>query len=205
MVASAESLAFAVANGVIGDPRQFKRPVRVSLPRSLPTDDVLLSRGIEARGGAKGKGRIDKRVVAGASEPPGSDKFAEPISKTDWSAPLHLRLTASRHGPDSASAFVAENLEDVRWLAENAHAYPELRAVIAEHIPAALVSVLSGLGILALRADASGLVRMCKAKELRLSSPIAWDDQEVEVAVDDTPISVRWLAVGPERDLAVTH
>lgn len=205
VVASAESLAFAVAHGFIGDPRQFKRPVRVALPRTLPTDDVLLSRGTEARGGAKGKGRIDKRVASGASEPPLSNKFAEPISRTNWSEPLHLTLTASRQCPQKASAFVAESLEDVRWLAENAHAYPELRAVIAEHIPVALVSVLSGIGILALRADASGLLQLVKARELRLSSPIAWDGEDVEVAADDAPISVRWLAVGPERELGASN
>src|SRR5690606_4170610 len=43
-VASAESLAHAVATGVVGDPRAFKRPPRVNVPRSLPTDDVLIVR-----------------------------------------------------------------------------------------------------------------------------------------------------------------
>ncbi|HEY1955756.1 MAG TPA: aconitase family protein [Polyangiaceae bacterium] len=45
VVASPETLAFAVATGALGDPRGFKRPVRVSVPRSLPTDDVLVLRG----------------------------------------------------------------------------------------------------------------------------------------------------------------
>jgi aconitate hydratase len=52
VVASAETLAYAVASGVVGDPRAFKRPVRVTVPRELPTDDVLL-----ARKPAAGKGR----------------------------------------------------------------------------------------------------------------------------------------------------
>jgi len=45
VVASPETLAYAVATGALGDPRGFKRPVRVSVPRSLPTDDVLIARG----------------------------------------------------------------------------------------------------------------------------------------------------------------
>jgi aconitate hydratase len=45
VVASAETLAYAVATGEIGDPRGFKRPVRVTIPRALPTDDVLIVRG----------------------------------------------------------------------------------------------------------------------------------------------------------------
>jgi aconitate hydratase len=43
-VASPETLAYAVATGEVGDPRGFKRPVRVTLPRELPTDDVLVAR-----------------------------------------------------------------------------------------------------------------------------------------------------------------
>jgi aconitate hydratase len=42
IVASQETLTYAVATGKLGDPRGFKRPVRVSVPRSLPTDDVLI-------------------------------------------------------------------------------------------------------------------------------------------------------------------
>jgi len=42
--ASAETAAYAVATGALGDPRGFKRPVRVSVPRALPTDDVLVVR-----------------------------------------------------------------------------------------------------------------------------------------------------------------
>jgi aconitate hydratase len=44
LVVSAESLAYAVATGEVGDPRSFKRPVRVTVPRELPTDDVLVAR-----------------------------------------------------------------------------------------------------------------------------------------------------------------
>lgn len=45
VVASPETLAYAVATGALGDPRGFKRPVRVTVPRALPTDDVLVARG----------------------------------------------------------------------------------------------------------------------------------------------------------------
>ena len=35
---------FQVATGNVGDPRSFKRPVRVTVPRALPTDDALILR-----------------------------------------------------------------------------------------------------------------------------------------------------------------
>jgi homoaconitase/3-isopropylmalate dehydratase large subunit len=44
IVASAETLAYSVATGQIGDPRSFKRPVRVTVPRLLPTEEVLIVR-----------------------------------------------------------------------------------------------------------------------------------------------------------------
>ena len=44
LTASAETIAYGVATGAVGDPRSFKRPVRVTLPRTLPTDDVLVAR-----------------------------------------------------------------------------------------------------------------------------------------------------------------
>jgi aconitate hydratase len=46
LVASAETIAYAVATGEVGDPRSFKRPVRVTVPRDLPTDDVLVARSV---------------------------------------------------------------------------------------------------------------------------------------------------------------
>ncbi len=44
LAASPATLALAVASGKLGDPRAWKRPPRVLLPRSLPTEDALLVR-----------------------------------------------------------------------------------------------------------------------------------------------------------------
>jgi len=63
IVASAETLAYAVATGEIGDPRTFKRPVRVTVPRILPTDDVLVAR--KAARGEMASGGMIARVAPG--------------------------------------------------------------------------------------------------------------------------------------------
>lgn len=63
-VASAEALAWAVAYGEMGDPRSFKRPVRVTIPRALPTDDVLVVR--DRKGATAG----DAKKAAIATAPP---------------------------------------------------------------------------------------------------------------------------------------
>lgn len=56
LTASAETLAFALAHGHLGDPRGFRRQVRVALPRQLPTEDTLLLGGTR-RDGTPRKGR----------------------------------------------------------------------------------------------------------------------------------------------------
>jgi hypothetical protein len=87
-------------------------------------------------------------------------------------------------------------------LAENAPGKPQLRAIIASHIPAATVSILSGLGVLALRADEETLARVSGAKTLTVPDHSAWGDQELSLQVDEEPLALDWLAVGPERDWA---
>jgi aconitate hydratase len=63
-VASPETLAYAVATGEVGDPRGFKRPVRVTLPRELPTDDVLVAR-------KPVRGDLEKRAADKSQAGPG--------------------------------------------------------------------------------------------------------------------------------------
>lgn len=200
VIASPETLAFAVANGHIGDPRGFKRPVRVTVPRNLPTDDVLLIRGAEARGGAKGKGRFDHRAAEMADVMPASDRFSPPKARSPWNGPVVLTVLAQRGEVTSPSAYVAECLDDVRWLTESAVAEPELRAIIAAHIPAATVSVLSGLGVLALRADAATIAQVVCAKTLQVPAQESWDNGHVALELGEGSVTVDWLAVGPERD-----
>ena len=63
-VVTAETLAYAVPTGLAGDPRSFKRPVRVTVPRTLPTDDVLIVRKGKSKGKEADAGR------GAALEPP---------------------------------------------------------------------------------------------------------------------------------------
>ena len=198
-VASAESLAYAVAHGELGDPRRFKRPVRVTVPRSLPTEDVLLVRGRDARGGARGKGRVDRR----ADEAQGSvksDSFAPPPDHEKWSAPVELQVTLSRLPQEGPAAFVAESVEDVQWLVDNSAGFSSLRAIVAGHIPAAAISILSGLGVLALRADAATIERLTRAKVLRIPERATWTGDALCLQADEEHVDVEWLARGIERE-----
>jgi aconitate hydratase len=185
MVASAETLAYAVAHGRIGDPRSFKRPVRVTVPRSLPTDDVLIVR--------KTRGKQQRNSA-------GSEKtFAGPFEATRWTDRTKLPVVTDRTAPAEPSAVVVDSLDDVRWAERSARAGDGIKAVIALHIPAATVSVLSGLGVLALRASRAEMKQLSTASSVALPSPSEWHNGGIRVTADASELTLEWLAVGPER------
>lgn len=184
VVASAETIAYAVASGSVGDPRSFKRPVRVTVPRTLPTDDVLIVR----KGKAKGKGDGDGGKTPAAVIPPPSG----------WSAAQTLNVVAERVVPTEPSAMVLSSLDAVRWAARYApELSPALRAVIAEFFPAGLVPLFSALGIVVLTTDAASLKRVATEKSVALPAPSPAD--EVSLGVGSGTLRAQWAALGLER------
>ncbi|HEY2409299.1 MAG TPA: aconitase family protein [Polyangiaceae bacterium] len=186
VVASAETLAFAVATGVIGDPRSFKRPVRVTVPRTLPTDDVLIARKAKS----KSKEAETKQASADAPRAHGFDRAQT------------LPVVATRGKPSQPSALVLETLDDVRWFARRA---PELsdtvRAIVAPHIPSGTVPLLAGLGILALMADDETIKKLRASPSLALPSAAEADGKPtITVSAGSGPVDLVWLAVGIERE-----
>ena len=179
MIASAETLALAVATGEIGDPRHFKRPVRISVPRTLPTDDVLI-----LRGGPRGRGRASERPA--------------PLStRLPWNGSIDLTVTLKRGDLSGPSVFVAESLEDIRWISESATAPPQLRAVIAQHIPAATASVLADMGVLALRANKETIKRVGAAHCVHVPEQPASGGERISIHLDDETDSLDFLDFEP--------
>jgi aconitate hydratase len=187
VIASAETLAFAVATGNVGDPRSFKRPVRVTVPRTLPTDDVLMVRK------TKGKGKEGDGSRAAPLEAP-------PVH--GWRGAQTLPLVLQRGKPEQPSALLLGSLDDVRWIARRA---PELagavRVVIASHIPAGVVALLAGTGILALRADADALRTLQSQPSLGLPAPAEWNGKStISASAGGKAVELTFLAVGAERE-----
>lgn len=188
VVASAETLAFAVASGQVGDPRSFKRPVRVTVPRALPTDDVLIVRRGKGKGKSEGEG--------GKSAP------NEPVLAHGWKKSATLALVSDRTEPSEPSALILSSLEDVRWAATRAAALAQnLRAVIASHIPSGTVPIFAGSGILALTADAETVKKLRAQTSVGVSPPERWDAQAtITVMAGAQKLDLEWRAVGPERE-----
>jgi aconitate hydratase len=194
LVASAETLAFAVATGEVGDPRAFKRPVRVTVPRALPTDDVLVSRKVE---------RVTAPTEAESRKP---DHAAAP----PWRAAQTLELVegatfadigASSGNGTGGVAVMCATLDEVRDLATRAaEVSGAVRAVLASYIPSSLVALLSAAGIAALRIDAAAAKSLKGEKTIALPPPAQWPErQATTVSVGAAKLPLTWLALGAER------
>jgi aconitate hydratase len=195
-VASAETIAYAVATGEVGDPRSFKRPVRVVVPRLLPTDDVLLARRPERR---------DSALAAPLA------KVERPLMPT-WKAAQTLHIVPrSSLGPPPLGDFpkngaagvavVCETLDEVRDLSGVASdVSPYVRAVLAPYIPGSLVGLFSAAGIAAIRVD-EGSPNDWKAEHtIALPAPSEWPErQSTTVSVGSVRLGLTWLARGAER------
>jgi aconitate hydratase len=187
VIASAETIAYAVATGSAGDPRSFKRPVRVTVPRTLPTDDVLIVRK------GKGKGKDGEGVKAAQLE--------VPLAHGWQGAAQTLPLVIRRDRPEKPSALVLDSLDDVRWVARRASELcPTVRVVIAPHIPSGVVALLAGTGILALRAAPDAIRVLQGQPTVGLPAPSEWNGGPTfNVSAGGKALELTWLALGPER------
>lgn len=188
LVASAETVAFAVATGAIGDPRGFKRPVRVTVPRALPTDDVLVLR--------------DRKVE------PAPTKRAQPVAVPApavlWDSPITLELVHGLPPRGSTSkggrALVLASLDEVRRAAQMLDELRDVRAIIAPFVPSAWVPLFADAGIAAFEVEASALASFKAPRQIGLP---ALDDEEgsssVHAKLGKSQIELSWLAVGEER------
>jgi aconitate hydratase len=203
-ICSAETLAYAVATGEMGDPRSFKRPVRVTIPRALPTDDVLVVRD------RKGTLDVGKKAASLTAHPPIPWKGTQTLDVVE--GPAHLLNGDARKPaagqPANQLAIVCSTLEEVREVAARAvELAPNVRAVLAAFIPSGAVSLFSGVGIAALRFDAAGAKGLKGQRTIALPPPAQWAENEPTVvalspaasggAVQKVPLT--WLALGPER------
>jgi aconitate hydratase len=189
LVASAETLAYAVATGEIGDPRSFKRPVRVTVPRALPTDDVLVT-------------RKQKKAKAGS---PQSDAAPSAPPTTAWDAEASLKVSSAKHAVREPTAFVAADADAVRWAAQNAGILaPPMRVLIAPSLPAGVVSLFAGLGVLTLLAGERELQTLNDQMRVVVPKPDGWRTADsVPVQAGSETLALRWPARGIEREWAL--
>jgi aconitate hydratase len=205
LVASAETLALAVATGEVGDPRSFRRPVRVTVPRTLPTDDVLVARKGERpqqprrMPEANGRHVTVPRMFDGVAL---GWRVGQTLDLVDRAALADSTVQSGNGGNQCAGlAVVCATLDEVRDLATRA---PELahavRAVLAPYIPSSCVALLSAAGIVAIRLDPPAAKGLKGQKTLALPPPGQWAErQATAVSVGGSKLPLTWLASGTER------
>ncbi len=194
LVGSAEALSYAVAHGVVGDPRAFKRPARVTVPRVLPTEDVLVVR--------------KKAQKKGPQPIPFKPTAPRPI--TPWTGTTTLQLVRGIPNGEmlfqdpaegkktTGLALVLEALDDVRSVSEAITTGAAVRAIIASYIPSQVVSALASEGIASFQASPTAVTTLGKQKKLSLPKSTAWGARTA-VSAGKAKVQLRWLAIDREQ------
>ncbi len=197
IVASAETLAYTVATGAVGDPRAFKRPVRVTIPRTLPTDDVLVLR--ERRPEASTTKRVLPTAPAlvpwkaaatvdlTALPAPAPAEGAKPAEVTKPSDPAAVAGVVALSS-DAVRAFVTRAIEG----------QTSARVLIASTAPAGIVSSLAGLGVAVFVASEADLPALVAARSIALPAPAQWGEP-FAVNAGKAKVTLSHPAIGPER------
>jgi aconitate hydratase len=143
IVASSETLAYTVATGHIGDPRSFKRPVRVTVPRVFPTDDVLIIRQRKSEGASSKKSATQSAIVA-----------------YGWQVEQRLELarglTAALKSKGPCALLVESPVDAWKLASDLITLAPRIRAVLGTFIPTPLIALFAGVGIAPLRITTLG-------------------------------------------------
>lgn len=199
VVASAETLAYAVATGSVGDPRSFKRPVRVTVPRVLPTDDVLVLR--DKKGEAAGTKKAPTTL------PLAPHKDALNLEIVEGLVPLSQPggLAAKKANGDGFAALLTT--EEARALYERPLARDGVRVVIAPFIPSQAASALAAEGVACFSTDDAGLKSLRGEKKLSLPPPGKWGEGlaaqtgkgKVPLASLSRGVEGTWLGAGGLR------
>jgi homoaconitase/3-isopropylmalate dehydratase large subunit len=194
VVASAETVAYAVATGELGDPRAFKRPVRVTVPRALPTDDVLVARKVD-------RGDPPYVLRSAGLGPPAAAAWTTAQTLDLVECARLFPVDERRTGGCPAMAVVCSTLDEVREMSCRAHDLaPSVRAVLAPYIPSGLVALFSAAGIAAIRLEAAGLDEIQGQTAIALPALSHWPERKpITVVVGKAKILLTWLALGAER------
>lgn len=199
VVASAETLAYAVATGTVGDPRSFKRPVRVTVPRALPTDDVLVLRDKKGEGTPSGKAPALVKLVPWKNS--ATLDVVQGIRHTPSSVAVGPSATPAT-STDNGIALLLNSIDEIRSAADALVELPNLRAVIAPLVPSAFVTLFASEGIAVFHANQATIDALLKEKKLTLPEPTQWSNK-IKATVGEQTVDLAWVAVGSER--AWTH
>jgi aconitate hydratase len=213
-VVSAETLAYTVAHNQLGDPRAFKRPVRVQIPRELPTEDQLVVRERRDAPGSNKKPPstpvppltapfkapdtlllYEPNMRSGAFVPKGPDGMPIPRS-TVGPEPRSGEIIA---GPWAALCATSGEVRQVAGRSARLVAQAKLRAVIAVHVPLGLVTQLAGHGVLVLKIDEAGLRALRGAKDVLLPAPSVLAAPGASITSGKVKVPVIWVALPTER------
>lgn len=202
-VVSAETLAYTVAHSQIGDPRAFKRPVRVQIPRELPTEDQLVVRERrDAPGSNKKPPTLPVPGLAGPFKGETTLVYEPALVYAKGGKPNgpEPRPSEIAPGPWLAVCSSAAEVRQVAGRSARLVTLAKLRAVAAVHLPLGLVSQLAGHGIVCLKVDEAGLKALKASKDVQIPAPAALTAAGAAVTAGKAKVNVAWVAQPVERN-----
>ena len=209
-IVSAETLAYAVAHSQLGDPRAFKRPVRVQIPRELPTEDQLVVRERrDAPGSTKKPPSVPVPPLGAPYRSAETLMLYEPSARAGLRAgdvPLPKIVVGPEPepgviavGPWAALCLTSNEVRQVAGRSARLVASAKLRAVLAVNLPLGLVSQLAGHGVVVLKIDEAGYKALRGAKEVQVPAPAALAAPGATVLAGKAKVAVTWVAHPVER------
>lgn len=199
-VVSAETLAYTVAHSALGDPRAFKRPVRVQIPRELPTEDQLVVRERrDAPGSTKKPPSVPVPPLATPFKAAETLLVYEPTQRTAKPVGPEPRPGEIAPGPWAAICADAAEVRQVAGRSARLVAQAKLRAIFAQHVPLGLASQLAGHGVLCLQVDEAGLKALKASKDVQVPAPATLAAAGATVTAGKAKIPVTWIALPTER------
>ncbi len=201
-VVSAETLAYTVAHSQIGDPRAFKRPVRVQIPRELPTEDQLVVRERrDAPGSNKKPPMLPVPPLAAAFKGETVQVYEPGLVYAKGGKPNgpEPRPSEIAVGPWLAACSSAGEVRQVAGRSARLVALAKLRAVVAVNMPLGLVSQLAGHGIVCLKVDDAGLKAIKASKDVQIPAPAVLGAPGASILAGKTKVPVTWIAQPAER------
>src|SRR5690606_36467578 len=160
--------------------------VRITVPRLLPTEDVLVVRKPRGKGKRAEPDSAPAAPAAARSPPPPRAEQA-------------LGVVTSLVRPTQPCAWLARDVRELEWLVARASSLaPALRVVVAPFVPSGWVTLLSACAVLSLDADAAQLSTLARARQLTLAAPERWRER-VPLSLDGQTLELRWAATPEER------
>lgn len=161
-LASADTCAHAVATGELGDPRAFKRPPKIAIPRVLPTEDVLMMRDGDLPA-------VSKNPPSNVTPPPAPKADATPATSPLSAQPTALDVLNTSASGQPSGVWLCDSLQEFRGVFDAFLNGSRFNAVVTTFAPTSLALALSRSGVFVFESTIENIRALRTGKTLNIA------------------------------------